>query len=164
MQSFLPYPNFAESAKVLDYRRLGKQRVECKQMLHALGYAIVDRQLIPTEARTTGWVNHPCTAMWRGYEHALAVYMAYMVSEWVSRGYNNTMEFVEDSVGNHPDNVTMPPWMGDELVHSSHRSRLMQKAPEHYKQFGWADNPTMRYWWPIMQDDGTYTLEHRGHG
>lgn len=41
MQTFLPYPNFAASARVLDNRRLGKQRVECVQILKAIqpGYA-----------------------------------------------------------------------------------------------------------------------------
>lgn len=33
MQTFLPYANFEASAKVLDYKRLGKQRVEAKQIL-----------------------------------------------------------------------------------------------------------------------------------
>ncbi|MFN7881952.1 MAG: pyrimidine dimer DNA glycosylase/endonuclease V, partial [bacterium] len=33
MQTFLPSPSFAESARILDNKRLGKQRVECKQIL-----------------------------------------------------------------------------------------------------------------------------------
>ena len=33
MQTFLPYPDFVKSAQCLDYRRLGKQRVEAKQIL-----------------------------------------------------------------------------------------------------------------------------------
>lgn len=33
MNTFLPYPSFDESAKCLDYKRLGKQRVEAKQIL-----------------------------------------------------------------------------------------------------------------------------------
>jgi len=32
MQTFLPYADFKESAQCLDYRRLGKQRVEAKQI------------------------------------------------------------------------------------------------------------------------------------
>ena len=35
MQTFLPTSNFAESAKYLDYRRLGKQRVEVLQLLNS---------------------------------------------------------------------------------------------------------------------------------
>ena len=36
MQTFLPTKNIRTTAKQLDYRRLGKQRVECKQILNAL--------------------------------------------------------------------------------------------------------------------------------
>ena len=36
MQTFLPYPSFEESAKVLDWRRLGKQRVEGMQIINAI--------------------------------------------------------------------------------------------------------------------------------
>jgi hypothetical protein len=36
MQTFLPLPDFIESAKVLDYKRLGKQRVEAWQILKAI--------------------------------------------------------------------------------------------------------------------------------
>ena len=35
MQTFLPYPDFARSARCLDNRRLGKQRVESYQILRA---------------------------------------------------------------------------------------------------------------------------------
>lgn len=33
MQTFLPYGSFIESAKCLDYGRLGKHRVEAKQII-----------------------------------------------------------------------------------------------------------------------------------
>ena len=36
MQTFLPYPDFERSAKVLDNKRLGKQRVEVLQILNVL--------------------------------------------------------------------------------------------------------------------------------
>lgn len=36
MQTFLPYEDYEESAKSLDYRRLGKQRVETYQLLKVL--------------------------------------------------------------------------------------------------------------------------------
>jgi hypothetical protein len=61
MQTFLPYASFSESAKALDYKRLGKQRVECRQILRALEHG-------------GGWANHPATRLWRGYETALKAY------------------------------------------------------------------------------------------
>ena len=36
MQTFLPYPDFKKSASCLDYKRLGKQRVEGLQILNAI--------------------------------------------------------------------------------------------------------------------------------
>jgi len=36
MQTFLPFPDFQQSAAVLDRARLGKQRVEALQTLRAL--------------------------------------------------------------------------------------------------------------------------------
>ncbi len=36
MQTFLPHESFKKSFKVLDYRRLGKQRVEAHQVLNVL--------------------------------------------------------------------------------------------------------------------------------
>lgn len=39
MQTFLPYPDFRQSAKVLDRARLGKQRVECLQLARAIAMA-----------------------------------------------------------------------------------------------------------------------------
>ncbi len=53
MQTFLPYPDFKRSAKVLDYRRLGKQRVEALQILKAL------------QVENYGWRNHPIVKMWK---------------------------------------------------------------------------------------------------
>ena len=36
MQTFLPYESFEDTAKVLDYRRLGKQRVEGMQIINTI--------------------------------------------------------------------------------------------------------------------------------
>ena len=36
MQTFLPYSNFQKSAEVLDWRRLGKQRVEGMQIINTI--------------------------------------------------------------------------------------------------------------------------------
>ena len=144
MQTFLPYASFKESAQCLDYRRLGKQRVEAAQIHRAL-----------TDP-TYGWQHHPATQMWRGYADALAQYHNIMITEWVQRGYRNTMSYLL-----YPDHVEMPPWLGNADVHFSHQAALAYKLPEHYNQFGWereskfilrlAMNHTIRkpvYYWP----------------
>ena len=81
MQTFLPYSSFEQSAQVLDWRRLGKQRVEGMQIINAINN--------PTQK---GWVNHPATVMWRPYVEALKLYTNTIIEEWIQRGYNNNMK------------------------------------------------------------------------
>jgi hypothetical protein len=134
MQTFLPYADLQESVRVLDYRRLGKQRVETFQVLNIL----LDR------TPTKGWRNHPVTRMWSGYESALQVYQNYTIQEWVNRGYKNNMQFEEILIP-FPQ---MPSWFGDEEFHRSHRSNLLRKDYEYYSQF--FDEPTnLEYSWPV---------------
>lgn len=156
MQTFLPYPNFRQSAEVLDNKRLGKQRVEVLQILNAL-----------TDS-SYGWQNHPAVKMWRGYELMLAFY-GYMVCEvWRERGFKDTCkekilqimrertdkaEYVRQArkVG-VPDNTiaedNMPPFVGNEQFHASHRSNLLRKDPEYYSRFGWKESDDIPYYWP----------------
>ena len=96
MQTFLPYSNFSKSLSVLDWRRLGKQRVEAHQVLNVL----------LGRTNTQGWRNHPITRMWDGYEDALKLYFNLCVKEWISRGYNNNM-ILEDvpTVIKYPDRL-----------------------------------------------------------
>ena len=136
MQTFLPYASFNESAKCLDYRRLGKQRVECKQIYLAL-----------TDP-SYGWQNHPAVKMWRGHEAALACYGYVICREWRVRGYNDSLfpwfEYKLSSVGLAP----APDWLGDLALHASHRSNLLRKDPTWYGQFGWTESPDLEYVWP----------------
>lgn len=134
MQTFLPFEDFYKSAKVLDYRRLGKQRVETFQILNVL--------LGRTE--TKGWNNHPATRMWRGYEELLKVYQNTMITEWTHRGYNNNMKL--EVVDNN--NIVVPPWLGDERLHRSHRSNLLRKDFEFYSRF-FNEPDDIEYYWPV---------------
>lgn len=131
MQTFLPYKTFTESVRCLDYRRLGKQRVEAMQILKAL------------DNPSYGWQNHPAVKMWRGYEEALKVYMNACIDEWVARGYKNSMEFAK--VDNK--NFVLPPWIGNENFHDSHKSNLLRKDPSWYSQFGWGVSDDLPYIW-----------------
>lgn len=131
MQTFLPVASFEESAKILDYKRLGKQRVEAMQILKAL------------RGETKGWVNHPATRMWRGYEPALAAYMDTCIAEWIERGFNNTMKL------SGVKEYTLPPWFGDEKLHASHRSNLLRKDDVFYSRYGWIETPDLPYVWPV---------------
>lgn len=124
MQTFLPYPDFAESARVLDNRRLGKQRVEAMTLLHSVIGA------------DTGWENHPAVKMWKPWPEALSVYGLYICTEWRRRGFRDTMlgRFQDEWLRLHRRRKMMifPSWLGDEDFHLSHRMNLVYKDPEFY--------------------------------
>jgi len=136
MQTFLPYKDFKKCAQSLDYKRLGKQRLECKQILEALH-----------PQSTSRWKNHPAVKMWKGYESSLKYYMNCILNEWISRGYNNTISFNEVKQG--IDKV-IPQWLDDKLIYS-HRANLMRKLPEYYH---WENvDVNAPYWWPTGLKD-----------
>lgn len=147
MQTFLPYPDFERTARVLDERRLGKQRVEALQILRAI--------TIPTY----GWQHHPAVNMWRGHVEALTTYGVVVSREWVRRGRPDTCaaqiaEFAAGEVLSQADLAArglLPPWLGDEEFHRAHRSALVRKDPEFYRPvFG--DVPDdLPYVWPVRK-------------
>ena len=143
MQTFLPYPDFIRSAQVLDYRRLGKQRVEVLQLLKAL-------------IAGGGWSNHPACKMWRGHEQALVHYGFSIIEEWLSRGYKDAchdkMCVIVGDLSEYwdPDTVILPPWLGNEYFHAAHRSNLLRKDPVWYGQFGWTEPNDLPYVWPVV--------------
>ena len=133
LQTFLPYPDFAASASVLDQRRLGKQRVEALQVLRALtrpGY---------------GWRHHPAVRMWRGHEEALGTYGVTVCRAWFALGFADTCELQLreelDRIGvaaprSQEELATagaLPPWLGDPALHRSHQSSLLRKDPAFYR-------------------------------
>ena len=135
VQTFLPYPDFAASAAVLDSRRLGKQRVETLQILRAL------------TRETYGWKHHPAVKMWRGFEPALVAYGLAICHEWTERGGADTCAVQIAEEGPPPDAQNVPTWVGDEDFHRSHRSALLRKDPEFYSQY--FDEPDdLPYVWP----------------
>lgn len=134
MQTFLPYRDFEKVAQCLDYRRLGKQRVEAYQILLAL------------DGKSRGWKNHPAVLMWRGYEGALRDYLAAMIFEWMDRGYKNTMLIPRVS-----GNRSIPNWLTPKFIRS-HRSNLMRKDPEYYGKFRWGVPSDLPYVWPVRKE------------
>jgi len=139
MQTFLPYSDFLSSAKCLDNKRLGKQRVECLQILNTL----------LTEG--SGWSNHPAVKMWKFHEACLADYGFHICNEWIGRGFRDT---VAEKLGDlltlcRDDSILVPYWMGDPNFHRSHQSNLVRKLPDHYRKF-FPDVPDdLPYVWPV---------------
>jgi len=140
VQTFLPYSDFFNTARILDRKRLGKQRVEAIQIMDAL-------------TKGTGWSHHPAVKMWEGHLGRLAIYTCCMIIEWMDRGYKDTLlpratayAFLAD-----PASFADPIWMNIRAFHSSHRAALLAKDPAHYGQFGWQEAPKIEYWWPTKE-------------
>ena len=142
MQTFLPYPDYTASAKCLDMRRLGKQRVEVLQLLRAL------------TGQSKGWANHPAALMWKGYERNLCEYGMTMCQEWTDRGYKDTchdkLALIFNTLPTEQFRPPFrnPPWLGDDAFHAAHRSNLLRKDPDWYGQFGWTEPNDLPYIWP----------------
>lgn len=149
MQTFLPYADFARTAQVLDPKRLGKQRVEVIQIVRALTVA------------DYGWRNHPAVLMWKGHEEALGTYGVAIVQRWRSLGFDDTCEATFRSELARAGVVelrtqveleaadALPPWLGDEEFHRSHRSSLLRKDPEWYAPHFTDVPPDLDYVWPV---------------
>lgn len=142
VQTFLPLPDYAESAAALDWRRLNKQRAETKQLVMALlGEA------------STGWRRHPAARMWAGYELQLCHYGVAICTEWRQRGYRDVLldwfnEATWRALGCRQGD-RRPWWFGDPTFHLSHRSNLLRKNPTHYRPL-WPNDPDdLDYYWPV---------------
>ena len=149
MQTFLPYADFDATAQALDDRRLGKQRVEVLQVLRALTRPVY------------GWKHHPAVLMWAGHEEALVAYGLAICREWCRRGHADTCgtKIVDDAAlagvtgtRTQPELAAagaLPPWLGDEALHRSHRSALVRKDPRYYRpRFGGVGDD-LDYVWPV---------------
>ena len=134
--TFLPFPDFEQSLQALDDRRLGKQRVEAKQMYDAL-----------TNPDAKGWKNHTAALMWKGYEDLLALYYNLSLEIWIARGKNNNMPYIEVDLEKIKDK---PKWLGWPAFHQSHMAALLRKDPDYYADFSLLVGPYKDYGyiWP----------------
>lgn len=126
----------AHCAAVLDRQRLGKQRVECLQILNAIADP------------SKGWQNHPATRMWREHPNGLAAYAVTIIDTWIGYGYKDTCRDKVTALF-APDPDDMPGWWGRDDVMLSHRSNLMRKMPAHYGQFYGSVPDDLPYVWPV---------------
>ena len=143
MQTFLPYTDPIKCAKVLDNKRLGKQRVETIQIL----------QILTNIKPNSQWRNHPADKMWKGYEPFLLWnYLTAIMFEWKNRGFKNTkcqQHFnIFTKIPIVLKNKIKPPWLNDEFC-KCHQSNLIRKNPSYYRPLfsGVPDN--LPYIWPV---------------
>ena len=144
MMTFVTSDDLLECALSLDYKRLGKQRVEGYQIWRTL------------KGITHGWKNHPAVKMWEGYTCALALYTNTMIMVWKWRGYRNNMKLLP-----HCKDPPFPPWWGWEPLISSHRASLNRKdsfyafIPSEYDKYGyiWPSKVPFDFQWKDIRID-----------
>ncbi len=144
MQTFLPYAGFDRTARALDPRRLGKQRVEALQVLRG--------QLVPGY----GWRHHPAVKMWHGHDEALAAYGVAICRQWIRHGYADTvLGSIVEALGREPRPQVelrrlglLPPWLGRAAFHRAHRSALVRKDPAWYGPLFPGVPDDLPYLWP----------------
>ena len=149
MQTFVPYPDFEASARALDAKRLGKQRVEVIQIVRAL--------TVPNYA----WKSHPAVLMWQGYEEALGRYGLTMCDVWLGLGFGDTCAatIAADLAAFGIPHIrteaelaaadALPAWLFDPAVQQSHQSALVRKDPEFYRQRFPEVDADIDYVWPV---------------
>jgi hypothetical protein len=148
VQTFLPYADFEASARALDPRRLGKQRVECIQVVRGL--------TVPTY----GWRHHPAVKMWRGHLEALGRYGLTCCEVWREAGRTDTCadtiaaDLAEAGVATIRSQAELaaegllPAWLGEDGFHRSHRSSLVRKDPDFYGPLFPGVPDDLPYVWP----------------
>ena len=142
MQTFLPFADIERSARSLDNKRLGKQRVEVLQLLHIALRASIQSDggaiwFEPTVAPSPGWRRHPAFLMWQAHPWALAQYGLAICAAWQQRGFADTIgRRLAFAAANAPFCAQTahrwPHWIGDDAFHYSHRANLSRKDPRHY--------------------------------
>lgn len=131
MQTFLPYHpifndntgewSFANTAEVLDKKRLNKQVVEASQILEILCGRYADAR----------FRNHPAVLQWTGHEWVLLDYLNDLCMEAKARLIQCS---ILDKIGGYmalmPGNASqeLPEWMERPDIFASHRSRLLFKG------------------------------------
>lgn len=155
MMTWMTRKSILDSLEDLSLNQLALAQRESEALFNQLLFDEVDPE--------HGEAPVPLVGMWRGYEAALAAYSvgagAILVSHGVSSGIRSLeIAKVIDQLrtGGDPTPYEPPPWFEDIDVLMSHRSNLMRRWPDAYK---FPRNPTdMPYLWPIVDDDGGYSL------
>lgn len=144
MQTFLPFEDFSECARVLDNKRLWKQVLEARQISDTLS------------GNSEGWKNHPAVKMWGGHEYWLRKYATAIFREWMKRriGTNFLLVDLFNSYCEYPEPIK-PTWLGNKELHKSHRLNLLYKHPEHYSKYFKEKIPITKpeYFWIIPKEN-----------
>ena len=154
MNTFLPYEDYHETAKVLDNLRLNTTINEALVILRSIS------RVYPVKERTqlSGFEGHTIAKFWTGYEFELAKYGFALAQEYLQRPISSNnpieslnkkkvryqqwkqlIEFMEDQGWE----AIKPSLLGDETFHSGFRSFLLYKdiQAETYKKWKKGEYP-----------------------
>lgn len=156
MMTWFTRMSIFDSAADLELPQLALAQRESEALFNELVFGEADEEC--------GSAPLPLVRMWIGYEAALAAYSVAcavtMVEHGVTAGVRplnmaNTIKSLRTN--GDPTPFEMPPWIEDIDFLMSQRSNLMRRWPDVYK---FPRNPSdMPYLWPIVDDDGGYTLK-----
>jgi hypothetical protein len=155
MQTFLPYSDFMQSAKVLDKKRCWKQVIEAKQIISILE-AEID-QPPQNVSKAIKWANHPAVRMWEGSEDILKIYFNRFLDQCRSiHKINTKMKWYD--IPQHTDDP--PWWLGNEDFHRAMRARLIEKDETFYLPLFPNDKGfnNGKYLWPDMKTHSFRTI------
>lgn len=164
MQTFLTHASFSETARILDSKRLNKQKVEAYQILLCNNRVLAHESLYgPYSVPPVAWRNHPAVLMWRYYDAALATYALKIIAECVRRGMKDTLApKFHEILDSRP--FIVPSWIQNpkefSLLSESHRSSLVNKMPEHYSAIFPNAAPFKSYYWPPLRVPSHFTPAH----
>ncbi|MDJ0271072.1 MAG: pyrimidine dimer DNA glycosylase/endonuclease V [Candidatus Caldarchaeum sp.] len=130
MQIFRPYVDWVKSAAVLDDLRLGKQRVEAKQVLN-----VFLRKAGILRDGLRGWLNHPIVLLYyndgRPYVDDVVGMFTACVKEWMRRGKQSNINL--DDIRHLLDQLEKTPGTPITRLHEiEYRRILLLKNPDHY--------------------------------
>jgi len=178
MQTFLPYSDFYKSISILDNKRLGKQRVEAKQILNIIknkknryeykcnkcGAIYREKKSYCISVKLNDIINVELSKICGGKIKKLGYINHPIVKMWYNyenalKLYYNICLSVWMSRGfknnmeyeNINGHVDFPLWIHSLVFTDSHKSNLVRKDPKYYRQF-----------FPDIRDDLPYVWIMRG--
>jgi len=151
IQTWLPLPDFAESARTLTDGHLQDQRLHVLELLEF--YHSVEESQLPEEYEPHRLLTNeaPIIRMWKGYVPQLAEYGLECCEEWGVRKamldplYEHISFHLECAIGEEVD-LTKPNWFGDVDFHLSHQAALLKKNRQHYQRYFMADGDRAVVW------------------
>lgn len=152
VQTWLPYPSFRESIRILNDSHLGLQRLHCLELLEAL-HDVEDSQLPDDYERHQMGYQSPICRMWIGYELQLCEYSLQVCDEYSMRKgkrdpiYDKILFHLEAATSDDAD-MGKPNWFGDIDFHQSHQANLVRLDKAYYTAY-FKVNPGHSLQWPV---------------